>query len=56
MDNVVLTPHCAANSSTSLKRLKLSVAQETAKVLTGKWPRHWVNKDVKPKVDLVKED
>ena len=55
MDNVV-TPHCAANSSTSLKRLKLSVAQEAARVLTGKWPRHWVNKDVKPKVDLVKED
>jgi D-3-phosphoglycerate dehydrogenase len=56
MDNVVLTPHCAANSSTSLKRLKLSVAQEAARVLTGKWPRHWVNKDVKPKVDLVKEE
>lgn len=55
MDNVVLTPHCAANSSTSLKRLKLSVAQEAARVLTGKWPRHWVNRDVKPKVDLVKE-
>lgn len=56
MDNVVLTAHCAANSSSALKRLRLSVAQETARVLTGKWPRHWVNKGVKPKVDLVKED
>jgi D-3-phosphoglycerate dehydrogenase len=55
MDNVVLTPHCAANSSTSLKRLRLSVAQEAARVLTGKWPRHWVNKGVKPKVDLAEE-
>ncbi len=56
MDNVVLTPHSAANSSTSLQRLKLSVAQEASRVLTGKWPRHWVNKDVKPKIDLVKEE
>jgi len=56
MDNVVLTPHCASHSSTSMKRLKLSVASETARVLSGKWPRNWVNKDVKPKVDLVKED
>lgn len=56
MDNVVLTPHCAANSSTSLQRLKLSVAREAARVLTGKWPRYWVNKDVKPRVNLVRED
>jgi hypothetical protein len=33
----------------------LSVAGEAARVLSGKWPRHWVNKDVKPKVNLVKE-
>ena len=56
MDNVVLTPHYAAATRQAIERLRLSVAQETARVLTGKWPRHWVNKGVKPKVDLVKED
>lgn len=56
MDNVVLTPHCSAHTVQAIKRLKLSVAQEIARVLTGKWPRHWVNKGVKPKVNLVKED
>jgi len=55
MDNVVLTPHYAVHTSTAMKRLRLSVAQEAARVLTGKWPRHWVNKGVKPKVPLAKE-
>jgi len=56
MDNVVLTPHCSAHTRQAIQRLRLSVAQEVARVLTGKWPRHWVNKGVKPKVALVKED
>jgi len=56
MDNVILTPHYAVHTTTAMKRLRLSVAQEAARVLTGKWPRHWVNKGVKPKVPLVKED
>jgi len=55
MDNVILTPHYAVHTSTAMKRLRLSVAQEAARVLTGKWPRHWVNQGVKPKVKLVKE-
>ena len=55
MDNVVLTPHYAVHTSTAMKRLRVSVAQEAARVLTGKWPRHWVNKGVKPKVPLAKE-
>ncbi len=53
MDNVILTPHYAVHTSTAMKRLRLSVAQEAARVLTGKWPRHWVNKGVKPKGKLV---
>lgn len=56
MDSVVLTPHSSVHTSTAMKRLRLSVAQEAARVLTGKWPRHRVNRGVKPKVDLVKED
>jgi len=56
LDNVVLTPHYAVHTSTAMMRLRRSVAQEAARVLTGKWPRHWVNRDVKPKVELVKGD
>jgi hypothetical protein len=39
-----------------MMRLRVSVAQEAARVLTGKWPRHWVNQGVKPKVELAKGD
>ena len=53
MGNVIITPHCASASASAIKRLKISVAQEAARVLTGKWPRNVVNKTVKPKVKLV---
>ena len=53
MENVIVTPHCASSSSSAMKRLKISVAQEAARVLTGKWPKSVVNKTVKPKVQLV---
>jgi D-3-phosphoglycerate dehydrogenase len=56
LDNVVLTPHYAVHTSTAMMRLRKSVAQEAARVLTGKWPRHWVNRGVKPKVELAKGD
>lgn len=56
MDNVILTPHCAGSSSAALLRLKLSVAHEAMRVLTGKWPKSVVNKGVKPKVNLVRAD
>ena len=56
MDNVVVTPHLAGYSDVSLKRLRTSVGQEAARVLSGRWPKNVVNKTVKPKVDLVKED
>jgi D-3-phosphoglycerate dehydrogenase len=53
MENVIVTPHSAYYSEASLKRLRTSVGQETARVLSGKWPRNVVNKGVKPKVDLT---
>ena len=56
MDNVVVTPHNAGFSDASLKQLKTSVGQEAARVLSGRWPKSVVNKSVKPKVNLVKED
>ncbi len=56
MDNVVVTPHSASYSDAAFKRLRTSVGQEAARVLSGRWPRNVVNKGVKPKVNLVKED
>ncbi len=55
MDNVVVTPHCAAYSDVAFKRLRTSVGQEAARVLSGRWPKNVVNKTVKPKVNLVKK-
>jgi len=56
MDNVVVTPHCCSHSVASIKRLKRSVGQEVARVLSGQWPKNVVNKTVKPRVNLVKGD
>lgn len=53
MENVVLTPHSASASTSAMKRLKLSVAREAARVLTGEWPRNVVNKTVSPRADLA---
>jgi len=55
MDNVVVAPHSAGYSDASFKRLRTSVGQEAARVLSGRWPKNVVNKSVKPKVNLVKE-
>jgi len=52
MKNVVLTPHVAGHSSSSMQRLRLLVAQQAAAVLTGKWPHNLVNRTVNPKITL----
>jgi D-3-phosphoglycerate dehydrogenase len=52
MDNVVKMPHSAFYSDAAFKRLKVSVAREAGLVLSGHWPRNYVNKGVKPKVPL----
>ena len=56
MDNVVVSPHCCSHSVASIKRLKRSVGQEAARVLSGRCPKNVVNKAVKPKINLVKGD
>ena len=56
MDNVIVSPHCCSHSVASIKRLKTSVGQEAARVLIGRWPKNVVNKTVKPKINLVKEE
>ncbi len=56
MDNVVVTPHNAGWSDAAGRRARILVGQEAARVITGRWPTHWVNKEVKPKFKLVKGD
>jgi D-3-phosphoglycerate dehydrogenase len=56
MDNVVVTPHSAPQSEAVSKRSGMSVLQETVRVLSGCWPKNVVNKTVKPRVNLIKED
>ena len=56
MDNVVVTPHYAGWSDAAGQRQRKQVGQEAARVLSGRWPKNWVNKAVKPKVNLIKGD
>ncbi|MFQ5997213.1 MAG: C-terminal binding protein [Dehalococcoidales bacterium] len=56
MDNVIVSPHCCSHTVASIKRLKQSVGQEAARVLSGRWPKNVVNQTVKPKINLVKEE
>ncbi len=57
MDNVVVTPHSAFYSDVSRsKQLRLIVLQEAIRVRTGQWPKNVLNKGVRPKVNLVKEN
>ncbi len=56
MDNVVVTPHSAGYSDAAYERVRVIMLQAAIKVLSGRWPRNVVNKTVKPKVNLVKED
>ncbi len=55
MGQVIVTPHSASYCEASFKRLRISVGEEAVRVAQGKWPKNVVNKDVKPKVNLVKE-
>ena len=55
MDNVVVMPHSASYSDKAFSLPAKIVLQETARVLSGRWPKNVVNKSVKPKVNLVKE-
>jgi D-3-phosphoglycerate dehydrogenase len=54
MDNVVVTPHNAGWSDAAGKRARILVGREAARVVSGKYPSHWVNKSVKPRFPLVK--
>jgi D-3-phosphoglycerate dehydrogenase len=56
MDTVVTIPHTASLSDEALEVQPVNPSQEVARVLSGQWPRNPVNKTVKPKVNLTKQD
>jgi len=47
LENVILTPHIASMSEKSYHNLRRMAAEETARVLMGKRPRHPVNFEVR---------
>jgi D-3-phosphoglycerate dehydrogenase / 2-oxoglutarate reductase len=54
MDNVVLLSHSASYSTYAFEVAPVSIAKEAGRIFSGKWPLNPVNKEVKPKVALVK--
>jgi D-3-phosphoglycerate dehydrogenase len=46
MENVILTPHVSFYSVESISELKRRTAKNVADVLTGRWPRSVVNREV----------
>ena len=47
MDNVIVTPHSAGSSDNSRVRSPLRVGQESARILTERWPMSLVNPEVR---------
>lgn len=47
MDNVIVTPHSAGQSDNSRVRSPLRVGQESARILTERWPMSLVNPEVR---------
>jgi D-3-phosphoglycerate dehydrogenase len=54
MDNVIILPHSASYSTPAFDLAPINIAQEVARVLTGKLPKNVVNPSVTPRVKLVK--
>ena len=50
MDNVVVTPHSASYSDVAFELPRITVLQETIRVLKGRWPKNVVNKTVTSKL------
>ena len=50
MENVILTPHVSFYSVESISELKRRTAKNVADVLTGRWPKSVVNREVKGRI------
>lgn len=54
MDNVAVTPHNGSYSDYAVAIQGQNPTQEVIRVLSGRWPKHVINTNVKPRVNLVK--
>ena len=54
MDNVIMLSHSASYSTYAFSIAPVSIAKEAGRILSGKWPLNPVNKEVTPRVKLVK--
>ncbi|MBI2863832.1 MAG: C-terminal binding protein [Chloroflexi bacterium] len=52
LDNFIATPHMASYSDAAFADLRLRVAKEVCRVLTGHWPANLVNVDVRSRLSL----
>jgi len=46
LNNVIATPHMASHTTEALRRMAVTVAEETVKVLKGKWPKYLANPEI----------
>ncbi|MFC2069812.1 C-terminal binding protein [Chloroflexota bacterium] len=53
MDNVIVTAHTASFSDAAIENQAMNPLQEVIRVLNGYWPKHPINRNVKPKFDLA---
>jgi len=56
MDNVIVLPHDGSYSDNAFIQAPKNAAMEVGRILRGRWPKNVVNKSVKPKVKLEKEE
>lgn len=56
MSNVIILPHTASYSDYAFSLAPQNIVKEAGRVLSGKWPNNVVNKSVKPKFTLVKDN
>ena len=55
-NNVIILPHSASYSDYAFSLAPKNIVNEASRILNGKWPNNVVNKSVKPKFTLVKEN
>jgi phosphoglycerate dehydrogenase-like enzyme len=56
MDNVIMLPHSASYSTYAFSLMPINIAKEAGRIFSGRWPLNPVNKDVKPRVELLKRN
>lgn len=56
LENVIVTPHSASFSKTSLLTQPVNPIREAVRVLQGRWPKNVVNSNVKSKMVLKKDE